>query len=625
LSNKNPLIYVWSGSVIPKWSIKSLNFTCELNKKRKILLLYDSKKGINIIRNIKSKNFEPIFIKNINKSSPILNSSNLFEGDFWKLTSQRFQILLDFLKKEKILNFFHAELDNLIFNFDDLDNKLDKIGNGIFVPKDSFNRAIASFLYCNRTECLNEIIDIYKPPNNVRNDMEALGIYSNISKYFFSLPTESFLRNSEKWKIIKPEITKGIFDAAAIGQFCLGIDPRNNRYKPTYNLFINENVNVDINKLKFLPDQKIFKIFFPKLKKTYKIYNLHVHSKNIDKAYELLRKKKIYKSLKERKPMIVNHFHKTITGFFIKLIDLILIGLKRIIKISKMIYLKSVKRTMSLIINIIDHLKEYKRRSRLSSFPYISGDTFMAIADCIIIEKDAKIEIIKITNQKDIIFIENDLLTINSVFKIACQFRKVILHNGDKVPDKKLLDKLVKKKIFVFGTNIQDNDQYISPIPIGIENAHHKNHGDLNYYNVLTLNKDKKKKSIISFASFSLNNQIRRNYVSILNDYGIKNNTKLSLDNYRCLLSKSYFVISPPGNGIDCHRTWESFYHRTIPVIEKKYYLFSNFDLPVLIVNKLEEFLKMSDDAKLKKYLEITKVYREQIFMEWWLNYIRSK
>ena len=94
---------------------------------------------------------------------------------------------------------------------------------------------------------------------------------------------------------------------------------------------------------------------------------------------------------------------------------------------------------------------------------------------------------------------------------------------------------------------------------------------------------------------------------------------------YRNKLNDSYFIISPPGNGIDCHRTWEALYHNTIPVIEKKYYLFSHINLPILTVDKLEEFLNYSKEKKLKIYDNLTKKYNERIYMQWWINHIHSK
>ena len=81
-------------------------------------------------------------------------------------------------------------------------------------------------------------------------------------------------------------------------------------------------------------------------------------------------------------------------------------------------------------------------------------------------------------------------------------------------------------------------------------------------------------------------------------------------------------MLSPPGNGIDCHRTWEAFYNNTVPVIEKKYYLFSHLNLPVFVVDEINEFLSLSYVDKIKIYKSIIKKNKKQIYMKWWINYL---
>ena len=262
---------------------------------------------------------------------------------------------------------------------------------------------------------------------------------------------------------------------------------------------------------------------------------------------------------------------------------------------------------------------------RNNSYPFISGDTFLAISDYFIIKDTESPIIIKHHDKKQIIFIENDLLSVDWVREYAKSFKIVLLHNGDLTPKLKYLEELTNKKIYVFGTNINFVDKYIEPIPIGIENAHYKRNGDLDYFNPVRIANCKKEKNNIIFASFSVNTEVRKKYERVLDKYKIYNTSNLCLDEYRKRLNDSYFIISPPGNGIDCHRTWEALYHKTIPVIEKKYYLFSHINLPILIVNKLEEFLNYSNEKKLNIYKNLTSKYNEKIYMQWWIDHINSK
>ena len=265
--------------------------------------------------------------------------------------------------------------------------------------------------------------------------------------------------------------------------------------------------------------------------------------------------------------------------------------------------------------------------SRLTSFPYISGDTFLSISDCCIINFKNKPCLLKLTNKKDLIFIENDLLSIKWVLNEAKKYKKVILHNGDKSPKEEILNELTKNKIFVFGTNIRILNKYIEPIPIGIENAHFQRNGSLDYYNPINISKLKIIKNNLLLVSFSVqtNPMVREKYTSILNEFGYHNKYYRNLKDYRRILASSYFVISPPGNGIDCHRTWEAFIHKTIPVIERKYDLFKHIDLPILVVDKIQDFLEFPDEKKLMIYNEILEKKYENIFIKWWIDYIFSK
>ncbi len=286
----------------------------------------------------------------------------------------------------------------------------------------------------------------------------------------------------------------------------------------------------------------------------------------------------------------------------------------------------NIRKYFSKIKNIIFKYK-INFTSRLTSFPYISGDTFLSISDCCIINFKYKPCLLKLTNKKDLIFIENDLLSIKWVFNEAKKYKKVILHNGDKSPKEEILNELTKNKIFVFGTNIRKLNKYIEPIPIGIENAHFQRNGSLDYYNPINISKLKIIKNNLLLVSFSVqtNPMVREKYTSILNEFGYQNKYYRNLNDYRRILASSFFVISPPGNGIDCHRTWEAFIHKTIPVIERKYDLFKHIDLPILVVDKIQDFLEYSDEKKLMIYKDILEKKYESIFIKWWIDYIFSK
>jgi hypothetical protein len=55
-------------------------------------------------------------------------------------------------------------------------------------------------------------------------------------------------------------------------------------------------------------------------------------------------------------------------------------------------------------------------------------------------------------------------------------------------------------------------------------------------------------------------------------------------------LASAYFCISPRGNGIDTHRTWEALYLRTIPVVTRSLVTEHHPDVPMIVLNDWSEF-----------------------------------
>ena len=174
----------------------------------------------------------------------------------------------------------------------------------------------------------------------------------------------------------------------------------------------------------------------------------------------------------------------------------------------------------------------------------------------------------------------------------------------------------------IYATNVRKGVN-LEPIPIGIENAWRCNNGAYNQINLenQALIYNKEIEVLVSF-SVRTNEEVRTKYQSICPHYGLEN-TPYSSQDYRKALLSSYFVICPPGNGIDCHRNWEAMYTNTVPVIEKQYYLFEHHNLPVLICENLEkDFLKLPKEQKLQKYNEITGQVYPAIYADYWIRLI---
>ena len=69
----------------------------------------------------------------------------------------------------------------------------------------------------------------------------------------------------------------------------------------------------------------------------------------------------------------------------------------------------------------------------------------------------------------------------------------------------------------------------------------------------------------------------------------VNNTSNLQLQKFYFDLAEHKFVISPRGNGVDCHRTWEALYLRTIPIVESSIHMNEFSDLPIFFVNSWDE------------------------------------
>ena len=161
---------------------------------------------------------------------------------------------------------------------------------------------------------------------------------------------------------------------------------------------------------------------------------------------------------------------------------------------------------------------------------------------------------------------------------------KLISHNTDYPVDSKYIQFLDDDKIIKWYAQnaILDHPKLI-PVPIGIANKQWP-HGNIdNFLQVLKL--DNKKENVI-YKNFDIgtNTGIRSRVNQITNQNNIFMDTE-----YLQKVAKSLFVISPPGNGIDCHRIWEALYLGTVPIVEKSS-AFRNFtDLPILFIDRWED------------------------------------
>lgn len=266
---------------------------------------------------------------------------------------------------------------------------------------------------------------------------------------------------------------------------------------------------------------------------------------------------------------------------------------------------------------------------RGSSAPLISGDTFRHHADHIFDETTVGFDPTKV-KAGDLIFVKTDWEYLDAFFtqyhpRIAYPYI-LLTHNSDHAAPGPFSCYLNDPKLLAwFAQNMEgDTHPKLHPIPIGIANRCWK-HGSPQVFSSLISLAKNQTRPYLCYMNFAPSTYKERFYVWDLfarQPWCTVSKVK-PLSSYLKDLSRSKFVLSPRGNGLDCHRTWEALLMGAIPILRSSSLdpLFS--DLPVLIVENWE----MVTDSYLNEQYEVLKqkTYNlDKIFIEYWLKYIRS-
>jgi len=83
------------------------------------------------------------------------------------------------------------------------------------------------------------------------------------------------------------------------------------------------------------------------------------------------------------------------------------------------------------------------------------------------------------------------------------------------------------------------------------------------------------------------------------------------------------FVISPLGNGLDCHRTWEALVLGCAVIVKTSQIDYLYEDLPVWIVKEWSDVSTESISAIITEFKERTWKY-ERMSLEYWMRQIRA-
>jgi|TARA_R100000030_G_scaffold17197_2_gene11582 hypothetical protein len=171
----------------------------------------------------------------------------------------------------------------------------------------------------------------------------------------------------------------------------------------------------------------------------------------------------------------------------------------------------------------------------------------------------------------------------------------LILHNSDDEFGEKQLKYLdIENCKKIYTRNINVLHQKVKPLPIGIANSFWK-WGDTKILNEVIDEGFIDNNPYFIYANFTKGDGVRyerrKDCFDILSKNGIIMQDNTDYKSYLQHLKKHKFCLSPEGNGIDCHRTWEALYMKTIPIC-KRSIVVEKFakTFPIYIVDDWKDF-----------------------------------
>ncbi|HSQ74486.1 MAG TPA: hypothetical protein VLT13_02945 [Bacteroidota bacterium] len=263
------------------------------------------------------------------------------------------------------------------------------------------------------------------------------------------------------------------------------------------------------------------------------------------------------------------------------------------------------------------------KRTRPGSRPYISGDGFRRIANHIFDETRSHFKADRL-RPGDIIFVATHLA--KTFFReYAPQIRvpyTLITHNSDMAASEQLIGLIDENVQAWFAQNNTYAHERVTPIPIGLENLHHYRAGIPAKFSAIRRPRRERNRVLVSF-NVSTNPAEREAIQDLARQLYCADCVPqwLDQDTYLRTLTEYRFVLSPPGHGLDTHRTWEAMYLGVIPIVGDSVAMrsFEELGLPVWILQNWHSLVKVRTEDLEEKYEELnTRFSNRALYFEYW-------
>jgi hypothetical protein len=267
---------------------------------------------------------------------------------------------------------------------------------------------------------------------------------------------------------------------------------------------------------------------------------------------------------------------------------------------------------------------------RPSSSPYLSGDGFRMLCTHFYEGETRHSFAPSAVKQDELVFCEawhlREFLT-GPALRLRSSF-SVVSHNGDCNVDESFLGILPKNLMSLFAMNVLVRDERIIPLPIGLENKRLHYNGIVRDFDTLRRKAVEKKPRILSAFTVGNNAKERGDALRYLSAMPLNDTIgRINSRAYRKVAATYMFIASPPGNGADCHRTWEAMYLGSIPIVVRSRLTecFHEIGLPMHLVSSYEEIAAWDEARMAEIYAQNTQRFLSRaLWMDFWTGKIKE-
>jgi hypothetical protein len=259
---------------------------------------------------------------------------------------------------------------------------------------------------------------------------------------------------------------------------------------------------------------------------------------------------------------------------------------------------------------------------------FVSGEEYHKYSKYSLCPRQQVINLHSNIQENDIIFVnlDNFDVLVNQInhFKPTNKFI-LITQNSDRTFTQdhfNLIDKHVNK---IYPINCNYSHEKIHKIPIGFRDNRYSSHQPLKIIKNLNLNKTN-----LIYMNFTLNTNYQERikcYNSFKDLPYVTKENNVPLENFYKSIASSKYVISPVGEGLDCHRVYESLHLNSIPIVKSTGLddLYSR--MPIIIVKEwsdvTEEFLINNYDKYKKNLDKWQEENKDWQYTDYWLHNIK--